>query len=64
MTKTAADKAAPAQQAAAGKTRAEVVAELAQARSAGQPVGGENYVTFPEANPARVSLTVTQTAGK
>lgn len=62
VTKSAAVQAAPAQLASAGKTRAEVTSELAQARGAGQPVGGEAYVNFPQAKPARVSLEVMQTA--
>ena len=43
-----------------GKTRAEVVAELSQARAAGLPVGGEAYVSFAPAKTQRPVVEATQ----
>ncbi|HTD06554.1 DUF4148 domain-containing protein [Undibacterium sp.] len=69
MIKTGAEpaKAAPAAVAVAntssnGKTRAEVIAELAQARAEGTNVGGEAYVASNPATPARVAAETVKTA--
>ncbi len=62
-------KAAPTTVAAAGiststtgKTRAEVIAELAQARAEGNTVGGDEYVASNPATPARVAPETVKTA--
>lgn len=47
-----------------GKTRAEVVAELSQARAAGVPVGGEAYVSFAPAKTQRPVVEATQISQK
>ncbi|MES2104976.1 MAG: DUF4148 domain-containing protein [Pseudomonadota bacterium] len=64
MTKTDEAKAAPSAIAAnssssASKTRAEVIAELAQARTDGATVGGDTYVVSNQAAPARVAAPET-----
>ncbi|WP_394782190.1 DUF4148 domain-containing protein [Undibacterium sp.] len=69
MSKTTEAKAAPATVAANsiststnGKTRAEVIAELAQARAEGDTVGGAEYVAAAPVAAARVAPETVKTA--
>ncbi|MES2071073.1 MAG: DUF4148 domain-containing protein [Pseudomonadota bacterium] len=54
--------AAVASKSSNGRTRAEVIAEIAQARAEGVNVGGDSYVAFAPAAPARVAPAAVQTA--